>query len=413
MWTNDKNSPELSRRWFLKFAWATLVTPVIENITGVVWKVNALTINSASDIAMMHEKIAKSEKLVWEDELEFFRQFFNIKNDEEFLMVLEDLQNEFWTKADLILWESTLKKIYLNYYSQNTKNLPQKIKDKLKKLQENEESVDKNYFISQSIKVSGKTEVNFFKSFFWINDKEFEQKVKEIQRKFSHDEIDWVIWGVTLRDIYLNYYAKDTNKLSPEIKRRLSMHNELISWYRNLDKKRRENWKRVYYEKLNVFSKNTYYWWSWGFNKSWTFINEDLFDKVSHTISSKDNRIIVSNLNWQKVLRFYVWWKLYLATYVSPWLQNHKTSRYLKTWVFNPAKLYFSRSYPKPNWWAVMPYAVHIEKWIWLHWSDWRINWKPASHGCVRVPLFYQKEIYEKLREFWVWNVIFDTRNIY
>lgn len=86
-----------------------------------------------------------------------------------------------------------------------------------------------------------------------------------------------------------------------------------------------------------------------------------------------------------------------------------------------PDKHHYSTEYPKVDikkkifekWWAVMPYAVHIDWKEWIHWSDWTINGNLASHGCIRTPLFYVKEIHEKVKELWIENVLIDTTWIY
>lgn len=417
MWKKDIPESDkglIDRRKFLWRSAALLSIPVVNTAAGFVDSVNAAL--NAEDIAEMYKKIEESEKLAWKFEINFFKEFFEI-NDENFVSTVEQIQMDLWISVDGILGRETLKKVYLEFYWENIKKLPKEIRNNLKKLQESEESLDKNYFISQSIKASWKTEIDFFKSFFKISDAEFEQKVKDIQQKFGHTDIDWVIGWATLRDIYLNYYAKNINLLSPEIKYRLSIHKELMDWYR----KKKEKFKiNVFYEKLNVFSKNTYYGWWWWINKAWTYINEDLYGKIPNIINSKKNQIIISDLNWQKILKFYVWWKLHLASHVSPWLTGHRTPAYLKVWDLNPDDLHVSSSYPEAHktrswkkWWAIMPYAVNVAWAIRIHWSDWRIDWKPASHGCVRLPLFYAKELYEMLMILWKNNVTIDTRNIY
>jgi hypothetical protein len=178
---------------------------------------------------------------------------------------------------------------------------------------------------------------------------------------------------------------------------------------------------KALYRKLDVFSTNTYYGKDVWINKEWTLINENLFWKVPDFIDEKINKIIVSKIDGKNVLSFYVDGELFLATYVSPGLLDHQTSRLKTIWKKAPDILHYSTEYPKVDiekkifekWWAVMPYAVHIDWKEWIHWSDWPINWNLASHGCVRTPLFYVKEIHEKVGELWINNVLIDTTWIY
>ncbi|MFA5917855.1 MAG: L,D-transpeptidase [Candidatus Gracilibacteria bacterium] len=86
-----------------------------------------------------------------------------------------------------------------------------------------------------------------------------------------------------------------------------------------------------------------------------------------------------------------------------------------------PDKHHYSTEYPKVDikkkifekGGAVMPYAVHIDGKEWIHGSDGTINGNLASHGCIRTPLFYVKEIHEKVKELGIENVLIDTTGIY
>ncbi len=261
-----------------------------------------------------------------------------------------------------------------------------------------------------------KTEVDFFTKFFSISDNtdDFTNKIKILQKEFGFPtkSQDWVLWSATLKQIYLDYYSKNQDKLDAEIKKRLLIYNEML-WY--------SKYPKALYKKLDVFSTNTYYGKDVWLNKEWTLINENLFWKVPDFIDEKINKIIVSKIDGKNVLSFYVNGELYLATYVSPWLLNHKTSKLKTIWKNNPDKYHYSSEYPEINiekkifkkWWAVMPYATHIDWSFRIHWSDWKINWDLASHGCVRTPLLYVKEIHEKVKELWIESVVIDTTGIY
>ncbi len=260
-----------------------------------------------------------------------------------------------------------------------------------------------------------KKEIDFFNKFFELWDiKQFLIKVENLQEEFGFiwKSSDWILWPASLKQIYIEYYSKNQDKLDVEIKKRLSIYNEML-WYKK--NKKAKSWK------LDVFSTNTYYAKDVWINKENTFINENLFWKVPDSIDEKINKIIVSKIEGKNVLSFYVEGELYLATYVSPGLLDHKTSRLKTIWKKHPDMHHYSSEYPEVNikkkifekWWAVMPYAVHIDWKEWIHWSDWPINGNPASHGCIRTPLFYVREIHEKVKELWIKNVIIDTTWIY
>ena len=155
-------------------------------------------------------------------------------------------------------------------------------------------------------------------------------------------------------------------------------------------------------------------------NKPETLINSGLIGKIPENIDNNETKIIVEKLDDKKILRFYVEWKLFLATYVSPWTLWHRTPKVKTKWKNKPDKYHTSSEYPeaekKKNWvkgWAVMPYAVHVDGWVWIHGSDGRINGQLQSHWCIRTPLFYVKEIYEKVKELGIDTVTIDTTGIY
>lgn len=101
--------------------------------------------------------------------------------------------------------------------------------------------------------------------------------------------------------------------------------------------------------------------------------------------------IIVSQCdNWKNALAYYKNWKLRLATYVSIWTARRKTV----SWAFELTHDRIrrrSRRYHN----SAMPYSIWITWWYYLH--QWWSNWKPQSHGCVRVPWLYEKWLYENL----------------
>ncbi|MFA5917856.1 MAG: hypothetical protein WC850_06510 [Candidatus Gracilibacteria bacterium] len=177
----------------------------------------------------------------------------------------------------------------------------------------------------KSISSIGKREVDFFVIFFGITDNNdnFTNKIKSLQKEFGFPikSQDGVLGSATLKQIYLDYYSKNQDKLDEISKKRLSIYNEMLGY---------SKYPKALYRNLNVFSTNTYYGSGVGLNKENTFINENLFGKVPDSIDVKVNKIIVSKIDGKNVLSFYVDGELFLATYVSPGLPDHKTSR-LKT----------------------------------------------------------------------------------
>jgi hypothetical protein len=103
--------------------------------------------------------------------------------------------------------------------------------------------------------------------------------------------------------------------------------------------------------------------------------------------------IVVKRLpEWKSALALYRDWELFMATYVSVWLNRRKT----KTWQFqtlahNP--YYYSHKYKSP-----MPYWVNFDEW-WFWFHQWNVTWYPASHGCVRQPGIYSLALYSLVKD--------------
>lgn len=255
-------------------------------------------------------------------------------------------------------------------------------------------------------------ELSFFNSFFGIkNELDFIEKVVDIQIS-NWLKPDWIIWKDTLKIIYDLYYVDNKNITDKEILKRIEIYNEL-KWYSKIP-------KAISY-KLNPFNTETYYWKNMWVNIPQTFINKELSFKIKQNIDTQWEIIYVFKIEWKTALAYYSKWELKIASYVTWWKEN-KTYKIRTYWKRDAVKLYFSNSYPikidEEDWseeigWAVMPYATHVEWWIRIHWSDWVVDWYNHSKWCIRVPLFYMKEIYETVRNIWKENLIIDTTNIY
>ncbi|MDQ1344376.1 MAG: hypothetical protein QG650_1097 [Patescibacteria group bacterium] len=90
-------------------------------------------------------------------------------------------------------------------------------------------------------------------------------------------------------------------------------------------------------------------------------------------------------------LAFYQNGKLALATHVSLGTKGHATPRGTFTASYKES---YKRSKLYEN--APMPYAVNVEGHVFLHHG--RVNGTPLSHGCIRVPGFYQEVIFREIK---------------
>lgn len=59
-----------------------------------------------------------------------------------------------------------------------------------------------------------------------------------------------------------------------------------------------------------------------------------------------------------------------------------------------------------------MPYAVHVYRGIWIHASDGKITGFPESHGCIRIPIYYAKELFTQVQKIGIKNVRISTYGI-
>lgn len=271
----------------------------------------------------------------------------------------------------------------------------------------------KNFMsLNDSIRFVWRNEINTFNNFFFwtseVDSNTFTNKVIELQREFWVNQ-DGILWPITLRNIYLNHYSKNIGILNSETKKRLEIYQDML-WYKNR--------KWALYSKLNTFNLESYYGKNMWLNIPWTYINEKLVWVFPENLSRKEKLITFKNVDGKSALAFYIDGKLELATFSSPWRTSGRafTPKLNTNWQRNPSKLHFSSSYPKTDtneWWAVMPYAVHIDWPIWIHGSDGRIDWTPASAWCIRVWLYYMEYLHSRVNQLWIRNVRIDTRNIY
>lgn len=352
--------------------------------------------------------ILKKNILLWAPEMRKYIVLFWQKKISNFI---DEYLYEKGKEIIFSVFEEEFKKIWISNQNEGD-NLSE-----FEKYIWSKEELLKDIELQDSINSSWKEEVSFFIDFFGMgNYFQFEQKVKEIQEKYNLKQ-DCILWGETLKQVYLNYYKWEKKKLPDFILYRLNIYKEM-SLYKSKNEK-------ALVEKLNIFKHETYYWrWKWENIKN-TFINENLEWKVRKNLGNWKNTIIFSQIDWKSVLTFYEKWNLLIATYVSPWTTNwHSTPKWVFKWERNLDMYHISSTYPKwkwktkeeiikNSWGAIMPYAIHVVGDVRIHWSDWQINWDPQSHWCIRAPLFYIRELHMKVEKIWKDNISIDTRNIY
>lgn len=270
------------------------------------------------------------------------------------------------------------------------------------------ESIE-NY--NKSVSLIWQNEADYIFEYFQIprdNKNTFNSKIKEIQTSlwFKNKDIDGIVWDQTLKQIYLQYYSMTPEKLDYIRELRLDMYHDMLTYGGR---------KWVWLKALNVFKNMTFFgWWAAKWPIDWTFIESSLYGKVPKQIDDIRPKIILETLSWKHILRFYIDGKLYMATYISPGTTNKKTPRYNdRIWNRLPDKYHSSSSYAGAGWQAVMPFAVNISGPIWIHGSDGFIDGSGRSHGCIRTPLYYIQELFNKTTQYWYQNIIINTRWLY
>ena len=318
-------------------------------------------------------------------------------------MKLNKLLKNLFLSSSLVFWSPIIAKNidYTKNYSSEIINISQ-------------EDLNK---INRTIELIWEIEYNNFLDFFWIRSYEFVKKVKEIQEK-NWLKKDWIIWPKTLEIIYKNYYKKNLENCNKEIQKRWKIYLEMKQY-----SKKYSRWIKPNLAHLNVFSRMFYYWdKSLWINIKNTAINKKLFWKVPENIEYKWDKIIIQNIWWKTTLSFYRNWELKVLTYITPWKLSTKSfsNRKIIRKKIITDKYHTSRNDKRTG--AIMPYWIFVwGRWIWIHWSDHKINWKPASGWCYRVPAVYQTELYKYINNWnddwnlnWFnWKLIIDIKKIY
>jgi len=184
--------------------------------------------------------------------------------------------------------------------------------------------------------------------------------------------------------------------MSKSMKKRWNIYN-IFKNHKWVD----ERWVTININNIpDVFNKNMYYGKNVWENIVWTYFNENLYksvisDRIDTHIKWWKNKIIMEKFEWKYVLRMYKNWELNVLTYMSPWTNDNKSpeNRNIKfDWV--KGKYHASSIHE----WAPMFLAVHVDWTIWIHTSE-LVDWKPHSKWCFRVPILYNKEIFDSIKK--------------
>lgn len=116
---------------------------IIDKLDPINWRIKASTKEKIISIIdntsvdekeknIINKKIELTKKIIWENETNFFFDFFKINNNKTYYEVTKEIQKKYWLKEDWIIWEETLKVIYMNYYrNTDIENLPLEIQNRI------------------------------------------------------------------------------------------------------------------------------------------------------------------------------------------------------------------------------------------------------------------------------------------
>jgi hypothetical protein len=342
-------------------------------------------------------KYNESIKKVWEKEIDIFNRVININSWDyrTFVDKVSKIQSDNWLNITWIIDENTLKIIYTEFYYYERENAWFPLSEK--------EKAELNQKINSYLDII----------------------ITEVKTEKTQNIVEQ--WETNLE----NDSNRDEQKIKEELKlKKTEIKQEMSDYKEQNDKAIFDDSKLNFNTWKNFFSSITWKKWKIIFDnspvldESKKYISKWLDNMdFNDNIEQWDNKIIISNIEWTSILRFYINGDLHLATIVSPWLEEKPTEQNTYPAKHRLEMYHVSSDYPEKNekkwimvdWWAIMPYAVHLTWWYWIHGSDSEIDGKFHSHWCIRTPLYYAKEIYDKIDEIqsnW-WKVIIDTTSIY
>lgn len=112
-------------------------------------------------------------------------------------------------------------------------------------------------------------------------------------------------------------------------------------------------------------------WFEW-------FSDSENFNYSNDNVEPYYDIVVKKVPSWKSALALYKNWKLFMATYVSIWLDSNQT----RMWQF---QIEWSDPYKRSIKYddAPMPFALKYSWWYFFH--QWNVTWYPASHWCIRL----------------------------
>lgn len=279
------------------------------------------------------------------------------------------------------------------------------VHDTQNQLQEEREAWEK---IRATVQMIGATERNFLHRYFGIpfDSVPAVQRLEDIQRQlgFSWNDVDWVVWPWTLKQIYIQFYSRDINSL-PEFQRNRWTAFQEMQDYRN--NPRIIDGERYYVSQIpDVFNDRFYWWW-----ERWTrelfrpregtmFAEGVLADGFNINQRNTPNSIQIFRLQWRNILALYDHiWNPIMVCYTSPGEDSHmvRGSHTLET-SWNHQMHHLSRDHSN----APMAYGINIQDrafGIMIHGGMWRITWYDESEWCYRIWLWYARFCYNYITQ--------------
>ena len=259
--------------------------------------------------------------------------------------------------------------------SQNTNNLQEWNKEKIIKILTEEEKEDDKEVKEKTAKFPENTEEKIAKHSSVENSNNIENFI------INSKDLEWTPFFGKTRMITPSYGNLLWHSQSTTIM--MDMNNKKIENHDCISENESITIPLIYPELKSNFSDDL-----------WDFLNKFLPEYKNET--GNDIIIVTQCKNGKNALWYYKNWKLKLATYVSIWTKHRATIKGKYSLKHDQIRRR-SRRYHN----SAMPYSILIKWWYYLH--QWRSNWKPQSHWCVRVPWLYQKWLYENIPD---WTVI-------
>ncbi len=380
----------------------------------------------------------------------FVRVMSNITKDptlttEDYIIRFQNNPKYYKWELDGVLWPKTILAFYDMLYEWNwLRYAPNEIKEiykarkrndnykssniKLTSLKRNVEinNTSNNEKYEEAKELIWKEQLDFFKNTMKkiVNSNNLSDAIIYVQENSEYNgKIDWKLWPKTMEAFYNMIYDLNRLKYAPrEIKDRYRAKRELDEYPNN---PREFQWRTIRSTRVpNVIQNNNDYFYgeaNWE-NIKWYYLNEKLFNTLwkkgileKTNYENWGNSINLRRIGSKYYLAMYVDWSLQVLTYISPGKFDKQTPDNRNYNLWNLDKYHISSSYPERDWinkwWAIMPFAINIRWPIWLH--VWRVNWRWLSHGCIRVPVYYQQRIFKLVEKFWNQNFKVNIWDLY